>query len=184
LIILNRREVSAEELSQIGHHHRVGVPGKDSESVAIIWAPRPDEDHAVAPTLNGVWLFGKGKRELDYDRDPNIEPICFTSLFPRGTQGYALKRYPLNLNPVKRFTNESTESEAMDDVEGAGSLDDENPVEESESMECRDDWSSDNSDSDESIPEFSEDVPVGDRGIFPKKYLSLFQLFLIKTPKR
>jgi hypothetical protein len=142
---------------QVHHPHCIGVPGKESESVAVIWAPAPDEDQAVAPALNGVWLYGKGKRMFNSDRNPNIEPICFTSLFPRGTQGYALKKYKLNPNPVKTFTNEPSEYEEMEVRYGGGPL---------KKKERQEEWSSENqSDGLSSDEEFGGDYFLDALGI-------------------
>jgi hypothetical protein len=179
LIILNRREVSQEDVEAIGHAHRIQVPGKESESVAIIWAPSPFDDQAIAPELNGVWLFGKGKRELNYDRDPNIEPICFTSLFPRGTQGFALKRYRFNPTPAKKFMQDTLDYEEMDMRVGGGP-----PNEHEDKMELQDEWSS-GSGSDAVVDEeFLEELNLEDMGIFQIICFNSFILFLLQTRTR
>ena len=65
------------------HSHRTNQP--TAEQVAIIWV----NDEGEPPFFKGIVLEGKegGIKSMHY-YNPNVDPLCYPMLFPKGTQGY------------------------------------------------------------------------------------------------
>jgi hypothetical protein len=85
LTLLNDRE-AGPALDPSAHSHTTNLPV--ANQVGMIWV----DDGNEVPEHRGVWLEGRGQRGyVKLQRwDPNLEPICFPLLFPRGQQGWTL----------------------------------------------------------------------------------------------
>ena len=78
------------------HSHRTNLP--TAEQVAMIWV----SDEGQPPVFRGIVLEGKegGIKSLHY-YNPNVDPLCYPLLFPKGTQGYLYNipyKQTVNLN--------------------------------------------------------------------------------------
>jgi hypothetical protein len=109
LILLNDRQAGPAADPSL-HPHQTLLPTADQ--VGVIWT----SDDGEAPPHRGIWLSGKdGKVHKLQPWDPNLEPICFPLLFPRGQQGYRLGIPYRGVIPRINAPGEVADSQQLDD---------------------------------------------------------------------
>lgn len=90
LILLTNRELQEAVIKnhpgiKLIHSSEKRTNESISKQIACVWM---DEDGAP-PEFSGVWLDGASGnfREIEgYKPNPNIEPACFSLLFPKGSR--------------------------------------------------------------------------------------------------